>query len=79
MLMRRLPNKMLTAQQALVEPTRIGKVQGVMRGVTLGMANGMAQRPHYCKLKLVRCTGITCTPGCEWLWQHGLCWLLPSC
>jgi len=45
---------MLTAQQALVEPTRIGKVQGVMRGVTLGLANGMAQRPHPCRLQQAR-------------------------
>ena len=30
----------LLAPQALAEPTRIGKVQGVMHGVTLGLANG---------------------------------------
>lgn len=31
------------AGQALAEPTRIGKVQGVMRGLTLGLANGMGR------------------------------------
>ena len=58
---------MLTPQQALVEPTRIGKVQGVMRGVTLGLANGMALWPHCCVALKLTCL-FHARAIHSWLW-----------